>query len=481
MHHKIFIALLFAAFCIFSVTVVSAWTVPITCQSGDYAADLAFGTDSAATVGYDPGIDIVAPNSSGETDFYFSLPLPEDNRLAEDYRPVIDVNHTEESWTLMLTTDQTEDPVTLSWNTAATPVDIAELLLTVDDVSTDMLSVSQILVPAGTSSAGITARYGIAPEAAFSADMTLGAAPLEVQFLDESTGDPLRWSWEFGDEETSVEQNPVHTYTRPGSYTVTLTVGNDAGLSTETKPGYIVVPENLLAGFSADVTTGAAPLEVAFTDQSAGDPTAWEWDFGDGSGSDLQNPVHTFADPGAYTVTLVIRDAYGSDTETKSSYITVGSPPSASFAASPTSGTAPLTVRFSDRSTGDPTAWLWDFGDRVSSTEQNPSHQYQFVGIYDVTLTVSNQYGSSTETRVDVVRVANSMPTIPGCLYPPADPDGDGCCEDLNGNGEGDFDDVVLYFTNIEWIQSNEPLPSFDFNHNGKIDFADIIRMFQII
>ena len=72
----------------------------------------------------------------------------------------------------------------------------------------------------------------------FTADVTAGPAPLTVRFTDESTGDPKSWSWMFGDGGTSAEQNPVHTYGVPGTYTVNLTVDNSATLS---RPDYITV------------------------------------------------------------------------------------------------------------------------------------------------------------------------------------------------------------------------------------------------
>ena len=64
----------------------------------------------------------------------------------------------------------------------------------------------------------------------------------------------------------------------------------------------------------ADVNTGAAPLTVHFTDTSGGSPAGWQWDFGDGSYSTLQNPVYTYNTPGRYTVTLTVTDGAQSDT-----------------------------------------------------------------------------------------------------------------------------------------------------------------------
>jgi PKD repeat protein len=68
---------------------------------------------------------------------------------------------------------------------------------------------------------------------------------------------------------------------------------------------------------------------------------------------------------------------------------------------------------------------------------------------------------------------------IPGYVHAPTDPDHDGIYEDLNGNGETDFDDVVALFKHMDWIETNEPVSAFDFNGNGSLDFDDIIRLFR--
>jgi PKD repeat protein len=82
-----------------------------------------------------------------------------------------------------------------------------------------------------------------------------------------------------------------------------------------------------------------------------------------------------------------------------------GTAPTAAFSGSPTSGQAPLAVAFTDQSTGSPTSWSWSFGDGGTSTAQHPSYTYSAAGTYDVSLTVSNAYGSSTETKVGYVTV----------------------------------------------------------------------------
>jgi len=161
----------------------------------------------------------------------------------------------------------------------------------------------------------------------FSATPTSGNAPLNVTFTDESTGTLLSaWAWDFGDGGTSAQQNPTHQYTTAGTYTVSLTVTGFAGPDTETKTNYITVGTAAGANFSATPVEGVVGLTVAFTDLSTGDVVGWEWDFGDGGTSTVQNPSHEYTAPGRYTVTLVASDNYGSDTETKTDYIAVGFP-----------------------------------------------------------------------------------------------------------------------------------------------------------
>jgi PKD repeat protein/uncharacterized protein YjiK len=256
----------------------------------------------------------------------------------------------------------------------------------------------------------------VPPVAEFMGSPTSGDVPLTVSFTDQSTGSPTSWDWDFGDSVTSTEQHPTHTYDSPGSYTLTLTVGNSTGSHVATKIDYITVTvPPPVADFSGDPTTGDAPLTVSFSDGSSGDPTAWDWDFGDGATSSEQNPVHTYTAPGSYTVTLTVTNAGGSDALTKPAYITVTQPPPmAEFTGSPMTGDTPLTVNFTDLSSEDPTAWAWDFGDGATSSEQNPVHTYGAPGSYTVTLTASNTGGSDTLTKPAYITVTQPPPVARG-------------------------------------------------------------------
>ncbi len=246
----------------------------------------------------------------------------------------------------------------------------------------------------------------------FTANITSGTAPLTVYFTDQSTKDPTSWQWDFGDGSTSTQQNPSYTYNTDGSYTVTLTATNGDGSNVKTKPNYIVVSEGggdtPIADFTADITSGEAPLTVYFTDQSENDPTTWQWDFGDDGTSTQQNPSHTYNTDGSYTVTLTATNEFGSDVETKTNYIVVspGDIPIAEFTATPTTGNAPLTVSFTDQSENDPTCWQWGFGDGSTSTQQNPSHTYNTDGSYTVTLTATNGNGTNVKTKPNYIVVS---------------------------------------------------------------------------
>ncbi|MFH0945366.1 MAG: PKD domain-containing protein, partial [Planctomycetota bacterium] len=169
----------------------------------------------------------------------------------------------------------------------------------------------------------------VPPIANFSGTPRTGTAPLTVNFTDLSTGgSSTSWYWTFGDTATSTLQNPSHTYTSYGDYTVSLTATGPGGSDTETKIAYISVDEPApVANFSATPLSGNAPLLVSFTDQSTGGSvTSWLWAFGDGATSTVQNPTHTYTKSGPYTVLLSVGGPGGSDYEIKVNYISVQDP-----------------------------------------------------------------------------------------------------------------------------------------------------------
>ncbi|HNO07917.1 MAG TPA: PKD domain-containing protein [Methanoregulaceae archaeon] len=246
----------------------------------------------------------------------------------------------------------------------------------------------------------------------FTASPTYGTVPLTVQFTDLSTNYPYIWSWNFGDGSivTGINQaNPVHVYNTPGVYNVTLYALNSDGVGEKiTKSSYITVVETPVAHFTATPMSGPAPLFVQFTDTSDGNPYRWAWKFGDGQISDQKNPYFLYKNPGLYQVELTVYNKAGSDTATKTIEVLV-SPPDAEFTANRTAGDSPLTVSFTDLSTGAPTNWSWKFGDSGNSTEQNPVYVFSSPGTYGVQLTASNAAGTSTETKNGYIVVGQTI------------------------------------------------------------------------
>ncbi len=196
------------------------------------------------------------------------------------------------------------------------------------------------------------------------------------------------------------------------------------------------------ADFSANITNGIFPLIVDFTDLSTvglmGYPiNEWFWDFNnDGTiDSNEQNPQWTYPEAGLYTVTLTVSDGSNTGTETKVDYITVLEPIDADFEAVPSIGLAPLDVQFTDLSTGglqtlfreskksnnskiienynsrDIVSWEWDFDNdgTIDSYLQNPNYTYSEVGVYSVSLTVSDGTNEDTEIKADYITVGEPI------------------------------------------------------------------------
>jgi PKD repeat protein len=178
---------------------------------------------------------------------------------------------------------------------------------------------------------GDVKNYSFAAIANFTSNVTSGPSPLPVAFKDMSVNQATAWYWEFGDGQSSNEQNPVHIYEGAGNYTVNLTATNDGGTNTRSNIDYVTVysPTSVpvpVANFTANVTSGQIPLAVSFTDSSSNLPDRWYWDFGDGTNSTIQNPTHVYTAAGNYTVSLNVSNANGSDVRSYSDYITAMRP-----------------------------------------------------------------------------------------------------------------------------------------------------------
>lgn len=251
------------------------------------------------------------------------------------------------------------------------------------------------------------------PVAAFTADTVCANAA--TSFTDQSTS-AVGWSWDFGDGSAlSTSNSPTHTYPASGTYTATLIVTNVFGC-TDTIAHPVSVNPNPVSSYTA--TTACHSYATLFTDNSTA-AVSWAWNYGDATAADAtQSPSHIFANPGNYTVSLLVTNVFGC-TNSSSQMVTVLPQPVADFSFSTVC--ARQSVQFTDITVGTSlTSWSWDFGDGTAlSTTQNPTHIYTLGGNYLVTLIVGNIAGCA-DTIVKPV-IVNTVPVplfsvVDGCL-----------------------------------------------------------------
>jgi PKD repeat protein len=389
----------------------------------------------------------------------------------------------------------------------------------------------------GSGRADAMAAYlqGIAPpDANFSVNVSSGPPPLTVQFTDLSPGYPGVWEWDFGDNSSSTEQDPIHTYTAEGTYSVSLTVTNLGGNDTITRPDCISVRtlDLPVANFTANRTTGNAPLSVRFSDLSEKAPTSWLWDFGDGGSSGEKDPEHLYTSGGWYDVSLTVTNTNGSDMRVQENFIHVLSVPQISLIPSDVmlaSGYSTdlalvitsaadglseynLTVSVENSTVGviesvllpdwasagtngsvpSPSVWM-SVIDGENSVE--PGAENVTLGLFRIHGLATGSTGvlvqagqMKDESGADLVpesggatlTVAPVVP-FPGQSVIPGDLNDDGRYEDINGNGRLDYNDVVVYYTSMGWIPANQPLVLFDYNENNRIDFDDVVTLYGMI
>lgn len=285
------------------------------------------------------------------------------------------------------------------------------------------------------------------PDPNFSANVTSGAAPLDVKFTYTGTyGTPTNYYWDIeadGDWD-SISASPTYTFygglvpgytvsypdeVDTGTFNVSLKIIDAFGYTAwENKTAYITVnpPDDWFSTptMSANVTTGAAPLTVVFSGIGNNTPTAYAWDVDGDSVSPYsdagdfeyatQNATHTYNADGIYTVRFKVTNDAGYAVATETNYITVGTAPTAAFNANDTTPTVNQTVTFTDSSTHNPASWQWSWGDgTANSTSQNPTHAYSAIGNYTVTLTATNAIGSDTETKVNYITVSAAPTPTP--------------------------------------------------------------------
>lgn len=244
-----------------------------------------------------------------------------------------------------------------------------------------------------------------------------------VNFTDQSVGANM-WSWNFGNGAGSGSQNPVMSYTLPGTYTVTLTASNTSNGCLGTATQTITVLPLPQPSFNGDPLFGCNPLLVDFTNTSIGAGT-FQWNFGNGSTFSGSNPPdQTYLTVGDFDVSLTMTGTNGcSKTVTQNDYIST-EPLDVEFTMDQTEGCEDLPVQFTDLSTSpNPTdnpitGWFWDFGNGNTFNGENPPVQLYSEGVYSVSLTVTTD-GGCTQTLTKVDSIKAGIPPTPSFTHTP--------------------------------------------------------------
>ncbi|MES2431553.1 MAG: PKD domain-containing protein [Bacteroidota bacterium] len=248
-------------------------------------------------------------------------------------------------------------------------------------------------------------KVSIRPVPAFNSDRDV-CAVIPVEFFDLSTGEITKWLWDFGDGSTSKEQNPKHQYSDTGFFDIKLKVWN-GGCEDSLRIDSFVHIKAPIAKFTVPVNCTTS-FERVFTDKSIGADT-WAWDFGDGTTSTEQHPIHTYAAEGTYTVKLVVFNyETGCDYETSQQVQIVNT--KANFYASDTVICKNTATVFSIPAENKKFVVKcdWDFGDAsyASTNTGDQSHIYKKTGTYTVRLVITNTLGcTDTLTKSQYVTV----------------------------------------------------------------------------
>jgi gliding motility-associated-like protein len=235
-----------------------------------------------------------------------------------------------------------------------------------------------------------------------------------VQFYgNTSLKGAVSWLWDFGDGTTSTDQNPLHVF--PGTknqYLVKLTVtplGGSCGKTTSSKIINLIRPI-LTASFESLVQCGNFTVQFRDTSSiSTGAIESWQWDFGDGTKSSQQHPIHTYSSLGTYQVTLSVTYSNGCTiTSSTSKLIAIEAKPVAGFSHGRLCSHS--EVQFSDLSqiaAGTIKDWYWKFSDGCTSTLQNPKRTFTNAADYTVSLIVQSSTGCGSDTLTKTLKISS--------------------------------------------------------------------------
>lgn len=258
------------------------------------------------------------------------------------------------------------------------------------------------------------------PTAAFDIDDSPACHNQSVTISNNSTQNQTNL-WQYGANGLVFENNAAAIDTsylnftnNPIQFPITLVVENVFGCRDTTQEVMQVFPV-VNAQFAA-LDEGCAPFDVSFNNQSSGG-TLYQWSFGDGNNSFLDDPDHTFENTDSaditYSVVLTITSPYGcEDSDTMD--ILVHPTPLPQFTLNPTAQVFPnATVNFDNLTPTGPWTYAWDFDDGNTSDRKDPNpHKFTTWGEYRVTLTVSSPFCEDTISRLAIIE-----PPLPVALF----------------------------------------------------------------
>lgn len=252
------------------------------------------------------------------------------------------------------------------------------------------------------------------PVVQFAAISSTGCAQAPVSFTNQSVTAPgSTWNWNFGDALTSTQQHPQHTYAAPGQYSIKLVVLTPAGCSDSlSRDNYLEIYPAPNAGFT--LSEYCIAVNIFFkntTSISSGSLSAWLWNFGDGTSSNDQNPVHSYSLSGTYIATLTATSALGCST-TVNRTLLLTNRPVVSFVQVSGLDCSGETLSFTNLSSAAGGASsLWRFGDGTSSGQSSPVHTYMNSGFYAIKLIVTNP-GGCTDSLTKPYTVSIPPPVV---------------------------------------------------------------------